>query len=113
MKKYLLSTLILFSASFVIADGHTSAEKKVLNALETYFEARNNQDWETVVAYESNSGTYGTNSDGSFHKPVVVQSAQDWANSNQGGTLHSFISLTALSSSLRSCSPRGRPTQSI
>jgi hypothetical protein len=88
MKKYLLSTLMLFSASFVIADGHTPAEKKVLNALETYFEARNNQDWETVVAYESNSGTYGTNSDGSFHKPLVIQSAQDWANSNQGGTLN-------------------------
>ncbi len=55
MKKYLLSTLMLLSSSFVVADGHSSVEKKVLSALETYFEARNNRDWETVVAYESNS----------------------------------------------------------
>jgi hypothetical protein len=88
MRKYLLSTLMLVTTSFVIADGHTPAEKKVLDALETYFEARNNQDWKTVVAYESNSGTYGTNSDGSFHKPVVIQSEEDWANSSQGGTLN-------------------------
>ena len=88
MRKYLLGTLMLVTTSFVIADGHTSAEKKVLDALETYFEARNNQDWKTVVAYESNSGTYGTNSDGSFHKPVVIQSEEDWANSSQGGTLN-------------------------
>ena len=88
MRKYLLGTLMLVTTSFVIADGHTSAEKKVLDALETYFEARNNQDWKTVVSYESKSGTYGTNSDGSFHKPVVIQTAQDWANSNQGGVIN-------------------------
>ena len=56
MKKYLLSTLMLLSTGFVIADGHTSAEKKVLNALETYFEARNNQDWKTVVVRQKKGG---------------------------------------------------------
>jgi len=88
MKKYLLSTLLLFSADLVFADGHSEDEKKVLAALEAYFNARTDQDWKTVVSYESKSGTYGTNSDGSFHKPVVIQTAQDWENSNQGGVIN-------------------------
>ena len=88
MKKYLLSFLLLFSTGLVFADGHSEDEKKVLAALEAYFNARTDQDWETVVSYESKSGTYGTNSDGSFHKPVVIQTAQDWANSNQGGVIN-------------------------
>ena len=54
MRKYLLGTLMLVTTSFVIADGHTPAEKKVLDALETYFEARNNQDWKTVEKLEKN-----------------------------------------------------------
>ena len=68
MNKYLLSGLLILSTSFVFADGHSSAEKEVLKTLATYFDARNASDWDTVVAYESKSGTYGTNSDGSFHK---------------------------------------------
>ena len=88
MKKYLLSFLLLFSTGLVFADGHSEDEKKVLAALEAYFNARTKQDWKTVVSYESKSGTYGTNSDGSFHKPVVIQTAQDWANSNQGGVIN-------------------------
>ena len=47
-----------------------------------------NKDWETVVSYESKSGTYGTNSDGSFHKPLVIQTAEGWASSNQGGVIN-------------------------
>ena len=88
MNKYLLSGLLILSTSFVFADGHSSAEKEVLKTLATYFDARNASDWDTVVAYESKSGTYGTNSDGSFHKPVVKQSAEDWATSGQGGSLN-------------------------
>ena len=88
MKKYLLSFLLLFSTGLVFADGHSEDEKKVLTALEAYFNARTKQDWKTVVSYESKSGTYGTNSDGSFHKPVVIQTAQDWANSNQDGVIN-------------------------
>ena len=73
MKKYLLSSLLMLSTGLVFADAHSADEKKVLAALEAYFDARTNQDWETVVSYESKSGTYGTNSDGSFHKPLVIQ----------------------------------------
>ena len=79
MKKYLLSILLL-STGLVFADGHSADEKKVLSALEAYFEARTNKDWETVVSYESKSGTYGTNSDGSFHKPLVIQTVDGWAS---------------------------------
>ena len=85
MKKYLLSILLL-STGLVFADGHSADEKKVLAALEAYFEARTNKDWETVVSYESKSGTYGTNSDGSFHKPKTVQTVEDWKNQNVSGT---------------------------
>jgi len=88
MNKFLFSGLLILSTSFVFADGHSSAEKEVLKTLATYFEARNASDWETVVAHESKSGTYGTNSDGSFHKPVVMQTAEDWATSGQGGSLN-------------------------
>ena len=88
MKNYLLSGLLILSTGFVVADGHMSAEKEVLKSLAVYFEARNAEDWNTVVSYESKSGTYGTNSDGSFHKSVVMQSAEDWANSGQGGSLN-------------------------
>ena len=88
MKKYLLSSLLMLSTSLVFADGHSADEKKVLAALEAYFDARTNKDWETVVSYESKSGTYGTNSDGSFHKPLVIQTAEGWASSNQGGVIN-------------------------
>ena len=90
MKNYLLSGLLILSTGFVVADGHMPAEKEVLKSLAVYFEARNAEDWKTVVSYESKSGTYGTNSDGSFHKPVVMQSAEDWANSGQGGSLNIY-----------------------
>ena len=88
MNKFLFSGLLILSTSVVFADGHSSAEKEVLKTLATYFEARNASDWETVVAHESKSGTYGTNSDGSFHKPVVMQTAEDCATSGQGGSLN-------------------------
>ena len=86
--RYTIAILSILFFSVVSADGHLQSEKEVLTSLDKYFEARNNQDWKTVVAYESNSGTYGTNSDGSFHKPVVKQSAEDWATSGQGGSLN-------------------------
>ena len=52
--------------SVLSADGHLKSEKDVLASLQKYFEARNSEDYETVVALESRSGTYGTNSDGSL-----------------------------------------------
>ena len=68
-----LSTALIFSvASF--ADGHSDAEKTVLKNIEAYWDARNDRDWDTVVALTSSSGMLGTNSDGSFHKACLKSS---------------------------------------
>ena len=56
----ILGLFIAYSAS---ADGHLKSEKDVLASLDKYFEARNNNDYATVVSLESKTGTYGTNSD--------------------------------------------------
>ena len=90
MKKIFLLSILVFATGSILADGHTASEKQVLNALAEYFDARNDQDWEKAVTFESKAGTYNTNSDGSFHKPVIKQSAEDWANSNQGGSLNVY-----------------------
>ena len=79
MKKYLLSFLLLATTAPAFADGHSSAEKKVIANVEAYWDARNKKDFDTVVALTSKSGILGSNSDGSFHKPNVTQSADDWA----------------------------------
>ena len=89
MKNLMIASLMLVT-TVAFADGHTSSEKDVLKALSAYFDARNDQDWSEAVKYESNSGTYNTNSDGSFHKPLVKQTAESWAASNQGGSLNVY-----------------------
>ena len=73
-------------------DTETAKENilQVLKALSEYFDARNDQDWSKAVKYESKSGTYNTNSDGSFHKPLTKQTAASWAASNQGGSLNIY-----------------------
>ena len=76
MKKYLLSSLLIFSTGLVLADGHSADEKKVLAALEAYFDARTNKDWSSVVAMKVQLDMLNTNSDGSFHKPKVIQTAE-------------------------------------
>ena len=80
MNKNLLLTLAVMFSVTVFSDGHSSAEKTVLKNLEAYWEARNTRDWDTVVALTSSSGMLGTNSDGSFHKPLNNQTAEDWEN---------------------------------
>ena len=80
----------MFFLSFVTADGHLKSEQDVLASLEKYFEARNNNDYETVVAFESKTGTYGTNSDGSFHKPRQIPSVEQWKKFDQGGVTSVF-----------------------
>ena len=90
MKNIFLLSMLVFVTGSIFADGHSPVEKDVLKALAEYFDARNDQDWEKAVTYESKAGTYNTNSDGSFHKPVIKQSAEDWANTNQGGTLNIY-----------------------
>ena len=84
--RYIIAILSILFFSVVSADGHLQSEKEVLTSLDKYFDARNNNDYETVVALESKTGTYGTNSDGSFHKPKNTQTAQDWEDQNVDGT---------------------------
>ena len=90
MKLFFSISVALLLTTFSYADGHMSAEKDVLKALTAYFDARNNENWSEAVKYESNSGTYNTNSDGSFHKPLVKQTASSWASSNQGGVTNAY-----------------------
>mgnify|MGYP001202069035 FL=1 len=88
--KYITLTIGLLFFSFVNADGHLQSEKDVLVLVDKYFEARNNEDYETVVSLESRSGTYGTNSDGSFHKPKQISSVEQWKRFNQGGVTNVY-----------------------
>ena len=83
----ILGLFIAYSAS---ADGHLKSEKDVLASLDKYFEARNNNDYTTVVSLESKTGTYGTNSDGSFHKPRQIPSVEQWEKFDQGGITNVF-----------------------
>ena len=75
-----------------------------------YFDARNDEKWAEAVKYESKSGTYNTNSDGSFHKPLVKQSAASWAASNQGGVTNAYYPETIqLSDDVVFVRPTGNP----
>ena len=78
MNKNLILSLALIFSIAVFSDDHSNAEKMVLENVEAYWEARNDRDWDTVVALTSSSGMLGTNSDGSFHKPLNNQTAEDW-----------------------------------
>ena len=88
--KYIIAILSIVYLSVVSADGHLQSEKEVLTSLDKYFDARNNNDYETVVALESKTGTYGTNSDGSFHKPKQIPSVAQWEKFDQGGITNVF-----------------------
>jgi hypothetical protein len=90
MYKLILVIVSLLFLTSVIADGHLKSEKEVLIALDKYYEARNQEDYETVASMESKLGTYNTNSDGSFHKPKQITSVEDWKRTNQGGTTNVF-----------------------
>ena len=88
--RYIIAILSILFFSVVSADGHLQSEKEVLTSLDKYFDARNNNDYETVVALESKTGTYGTNSDGSFHKPKQIPSIAQWEKFDQGGITNVF-----------------------
>jgi len=88
--KYLTLIFGFLFLTALSADGHLKSEQEVLASLQKYYEARNSEDYETVVALESRSGTYGTNSDGSFHKPKQISSVEQWKNFNQGGVTNIF-----------------------
>ena len=88
--RYTIAILSILFFSVVSADGHLQSEKEVLTSLDKYFDARNNNDYETVVALESKTGTFGTNSDGSFHKPKQIPSVAQWEKFDQGGITNVF-----------------------
>ena len=67
--------MCLFFMASIQADNHTKAEQEVAKAFAEYFNARSEQDWDTVAAMESASGTFNTNSDGSFHKGLAKTTA--------------------------------------
>ena len=88
MKFVQLSTALLIGAlslpGIVRADGHGGAEDAVATAVVDYWAARNAGDHKAVANLESPAGIYGTNSDGSFHKPFAASSADDWKRNMAG-----------------------------
>jgi ketosteroid isomerase-like protein len=95
--KRLLATILtvtLMTPTLAFADGHLDSEKSVKEAIQQYWDARNNRDHETVAAMESDSGMYGTNSDGSFHKPVAKATADDWKRNMVGDASNMRIAYT-------------------
>ena len=88
MKSYLLtlSTAVIFILvpRLALADGHGGAEDAVSAAIANYWAARNAGDHEAVANLESPAGIYGTNSDGSFHKPFAASSADSWKRNMAG-----------------------------
>lgn len=87
MQNILIAILISSMATVAFADGHSNNEEAVLAALDKYYTARDTGDFATVVAMESQAGTYNTNSDGSFHKPYSKTSQKDWERTFEAGTL--------------------------
>ena len=88
MKFAQLSAALLIAAivlpGIARADGHGGAEDAVATAVIEYWAARNAADHKTVANLESPAGIYGTNSDGSFHKPFAASSADDWKRNMAG-----------------------------
>ena len=88
MKFAQLSAALLIGAlvlpGIARADGHGGAEDAVSTAIGNYWAARNAGDHKAVANLESTAGIYGTNSDGSFHKPFAASSADDWKRNMAG-----------------------------
>ena len=87
--KFVRLSAALLTAAFSLpgiarADGHGGAEDAVANDVVEHWAARNAGDHKTVTNLESPAGIYGTNSDGSFHKPFAASSADDWKRNMAG-----------------------------
>ena len=78
----LLTTLVLPNHS--IADGDGSGAHGVAAAINDYWDARNTADHKAVANLESGTGMFGTNSDGSFDKPVSTATPDDWKRNMAG-----------------------------
>lgn len=68
------SFLVLLSAE---SYAQSAAEKEAMDVIEKYWQARNNQDFETQADLTSNSGTLDANSDGSFFRTSPKASAEE------------------------------------
>ena len=90
MRNLLVISALIFSFAGVIDAAQSKAESEVSMAFIKYFDARENQDWDTVAAMESASGTFNTNSDGSFHKALAKTTAAQWKASGQAGVLNAY-----------------------
>ena len=71
-----VSLLIFFSAG---AHAQNAAEKAALETIDKYWQARNEQDFDTQVALASEKGTLDANSDGSFFRTSPAVSAEELA----------------------------------
>ena len=91
----LLVTFILCTSAK--ADNHSNSEQSVLKALDKYQAAINNADWDTVINLQSVSGVYNTNSDGSFHKPLAIDTKADWQKAYQENSWTSIFYPEAIS----------------
>ncbi len=90
MKHLFIISALMFGFVASIDASQSKAESEVAVAFSKYFQARKDQDYKTVVALESKSGTLNTNSDGSFHKPLNKQSEASWQASGLGGNLSAY-----------------------
>tara|TARA_Y100000813_G_C24095596_1_gene320337 strand:- start:197 stop:682 length:486 start_codon:yes stop_codon:yes gene_type:complete len=90
MKNLFLISALTFGFTQAIDAAASKAEEEVAIAFEKYFDARANQNWDTVAALESATGTYNSNSDGSFHKALSKTTAAQWKASGQAGALNIY-----------------------
>lgn len=90
MKNLIIISALIFGFTGLIEASQSKAESEVATAFKKYFDARVNQDWDTVANMESASGTYNTNSDGSFHKALAKTTAAQWKASGQAGILNTY-----------------------
>ena len=98
MKKLAFATLLISFSTLSFAGHHeNTSEDEVLAALATYMDARTSRDFETVVAMSSKAGTLDTNSDGSFHKPIIQQTISAWKKSGEAKTQYFYPEATAIS----------------
>ena len=75
------SLLVLLSAG---AYAQSDAEREALDVIERYWQARNNQDFETQTDLTSSKGTLDANSDGSFFRTSPKVSAEELAEIQTG-----------------------------
>ena len=98
---YLRGTVLLMLLSLNSfageADGKASAESEVLQALIDYMDARNSRDFKRVIELSSKSGTLDTNSDGSFHKPLALQTMESWEKSGPAQIVYFYPEASQIS----------------